>query len=308
MPRCLSCVPLPERPVAVSPLPAGWLDFDGVGQQRCRGVEPDGQPGEHRPAGIAQAVLDPFEGLGAQFGVGGDLLGREALGGTYPGDGAAGLDAIESATHEAKEAEGALDEALAIVQDCHATYIAGDPERRRLMNQAIFERILIRVGWLEGEEEPVYEHIRSLGGSSTPARPNQAHNGQDPQFFGGLGSNVDKMVRTTTVISNHELQGSLGRLAEKLARLRTSDAPPRAITSQRHRARRPGWVQDAVVRVLADHEGPMRPTQVHAAVEALLGESVSPDSVSWALASDVRCPAPRFVRVARGRYVLARAA
>jgi|HubBroStandDraft_6_1064221.scaffolds.fasta_scaffold158745_5 hypothetical protein len=35
-----------------------------------------------------------------------------------------------------------------------------------------------------------------------------------------------------------------------------------------------GWVQDAVMRVLVDHDGRMRPTQVHAAVEALLGESV----------------------------------
>jgi hypothetical protein len=62
------------------------------------------------------------------------------------------------------------------------------------------------------------------------------------------------------------------------------------------------------VRVLADHEGPMRRMQVHAAIEALLGESVSPDSVSWALASDARRPVPRFVRVGRGRYVLAKAA
>jgi len=62
------------------------------------------------------------------------------------------------------------------------------------------------------------------------------------------------------------------------------------------------------VRVLADQEGPMRPMQVHAAVEALLGESVSPDSVSWALASDVRGPAPRFVWVGRGRHVSASAA
>lgn len=112
-------------------------------------------------------------------------------------------------------------------------------------------------------------------------------------------------MQATTVLSNQEVQWSLSHLARKLARLRASDALPRPITSQRRRARRPGWVQDAVVRVLADHEGPMRPTQVHAAVEALLGESVSPDSVSWALASDVRGPAPRFVRVGRGRYVLA---
>jgi hypothetical protein len=51
----------------------------------------------------------------------------------------------------------------------------------------------------------------------------------------------------------------------------------------------------------------MRFTQVHAAVEALLGEPVSSDSVGWVLSSDVGGPAPLFVRVARGRYVLTRA-
>jgi len=116
------------------------------------------------------------------------------------------------------------------------------------------------------------------------------------------------MVRATTVLSNQEVQSSLSHLARKLARLRASDAPPRAITSRRRRARRPGWVREAVVRVLADHDGAMRAAHVHVAVEALLGEPVSSDSVSWVLSSDVRGPAPRFVRVTRGRYVLASAA
>lgn len=109
-------------------------------------------------------------------------------------------------------------------------------------------------------------------------------------------------------LADQEARASLDRLAKKLARLRDSGAPPRAIESRRKRARRPGWVHDAVVRVLADHEGPMRATQVHAAVEALLGEPVSADSVSWALSADVRGPVPSFVRIARGRYVLADAA
>ncbi len=115
-------------------------------------------------------------------------------------------------------------------------------------------------------------------------------------------------MQATQVLSNQDVQSSLSHLARKLARLRTSDAPPRAISSRRRRARRPGWVRDAVVRVLADHGGPMRATDVHAAVEALLGEPVSSDSVSWVLSSDVRGPAPLFVRAARGRYVLASAA
>lgn len=112
-------------------------------------------------------------------------------------------------------------------------------------------------------------------------------------------------MRATQVLSNQDLRSSLGYLAKTLARLRASDAPPRVVASRRRRARRPGWVHDVVLRVLADHEGPMRVTHVHAAVEALLGEPVSVDSVSWALAADVRGPAPSFVRVARGRYVLA---
>ncbi len=114
-------------------------------------------------------------------------------------------------------------------------------------------------------------------------------------------------MQATTVLSNQEVQWSLGYLVKKLAHLRASDAQTRAIASRRRRARRPGWVHEAVVRVLADQGGPMRVTHVHSAVEALLGESVSADSVSWALASDVRGPAPSFVRVARGRYLLATA-
>ena len=53
----------------------------------------------------------------------------------------------------------------------------------------------------------------------------------------------------------------------------------RLIKSCRKRARRPGWVRDAVVQVLAGHEGPMRATHVHAAVEALLGEQELVDAL-----------------------------
>lgn len=50
----------------------------------------------------------------------------------------------------------------------------------------------------------------------------------------------------------------------------------------------------------------MRVAQVHAAVEALFGETVSKDSVSWCLSAGVHRKERLFVRVARGRYVLAR--
>jgi hypothetical protein len=99
----------------------------------------------------------------------------------------------------------------------------------------------------------------------------------------------------------------LAHLAKKLAVLRASESSPRAITGRRRRARRPGWVLDAVCRVLKDQSvgGPMRPIGVHAAVEALVGEKVSKDSVNWVLTSHSAGPLPLFVRIARGRYVLA---
>jgi len=49
----------------------------------------------------------------------------------------------------------------------------------------------------------------------------------------------------------------------------------------------------------------MRAKDIHAAVEALIGEPVAWSSVKQALASHVSGPSPCFVRIARGRYVLA---
>lgn len=74
-----------------------------------------------------------------------------------------------------------------------------------------------------------------------------------------------------------------------------------AIGAQHPRA---GWVVEAVERVLAAHDGPMQARAVHAAVEALLGRSVSWSSVKNALADHALGSSPRFVRVARGRYRL----
>jgi hypothetical protein len=105
--------------------------------------------------------------------------------------------------------------------------------------------------------------------------------------------------------SNQDLRGSLGRLAEKLAAVRASGGPRRRPVSCRRRPRRPGWVLDAVVQVLADHGEPMQAKDIHAAVEALVGEPVPSPSVKGALAKHVTGSSARFVRVARGRYLLA---
>jgi hypothetical protein len=107
------------------------------------------------------------------------------------------------------------------------------------------------------------------------------------------------------VLSNQNLQGSLARLVKKLAALRASGEPRRQPVACRQRPRRPGWVLTAVVRVLADRGEPMRAKDIHAAVEASLGATVAWSSVKAALAANVSGASPRFVRVARGRYVLA---
>ncbi len=108
--------------------------------------------------------------------------------------------------------------------------------------------------------------------------------------------------------SNHDLQGSLRRLAGKLASVRANGGPPRRPVACRRRPRRPGWVLKAVVQVLTNRGESMRAKDIHAAVEVLVGESVPRSSVKGALATNVAGSSGRLVRVARGRYVLAESA
>jgi hypothetical protein len=111
---------------------------------------------------------------------------------------------------------------------------------------------------------------------------------------------IDKVVsEILAALAAQEARSGLSRLAEKLADLRASAAQPRAITSRRLRPRRPGWVLDAVIRAFGDRDGPMRLTEIHAAMERQLGESVSIESVSWCLRMGTRGLYPRFIRVAR---------
>ena len=96
-----------------------------------------------------------------------------------------------------------------------------------------------------------------------------------------------------------------GREAEVPAGHRPAPHPGQAARAIGTRHRRPGWIVDAIVRVLADRRGPMQARAIHAAVEALLGEPVLWGSVKSSLATNVSGSTPRFVRLARGRYVLA---
>jgi hypothetical protein len=65
-----------------------------------------------------------------------------------------------------------------------------------------------------------------------------------------------------------------------------------------------GVVQRAVIKALVAADQPMGLTEVHLAVEGLLGRTVSKDSIKWCLSTGVRGKEPRFERVARGCYRL----
>jgi hypothetical protein len=67
-----------------------------------------------------------------------------------------------------------------------------------------------------------------------------------------------------------------------------------------------GVVQRAVVKVLAESDGPMRLSAVCAAVEAMLGQVVSKESVSWCLRTGCGGDEPRFERASYGCYRLVR--
>jgi hypothetical protein len=132
----------------------------------------------------------------------------------------------------------------------------------------------------------------------------RASGGYSNQDSGSIDKVVSELV---AALAAPEARSGLSHLAKKLAGIRASDAQPRTISSRRQRPRRPGWVLDAVCDVMADQAGPMRVAHVHEAVEASLGETLSANSVSWVLASHSAGPSPLFVRVARGRYLLANA-
>ena len=68
-----------------------------------------------------------------------------------------------------------------------------------------------------------------------------------------------------------------------------------------------GVIQRAVIKALLEADRAMDVGETHAEVEVLIGHPVSRDSVNSCLSTGARGARPRFERVARGRYQLARA-
>lgn len=96
---------------------------------------------------------------------------------------------VESATHEASDVMEALDDALALVEHCHEVYLAAEPMVRRLMNQAIFEQLLVHTDDLEGKKQPVLAQIAHVGQTHRQlaavgaGRPQKS---QSPSLLGAL--------------------------------------------------------------------------------------------------------------------------
>jgi hypothetical protein len=111
------------------------------------------------------------------------------------------------------------------------------------------------------------------------------------------------MVGLFGTLSNREAQARLRQLSEKMDQLAASEAKPRSSTHTRRRLK-PGLIPEAITRALAESVEPMRVRDIHAAVEELLGYSVSSGSVKNWLAKNAQGERPLFVRLARGRYCL----
>jgi hypothetical protein len=98
--------------------------------------------------------------------------------------------------------------------------------------------------------------------------------------------------------SNQANLERVARLADRLARLRVDDPPRRRKPLRRRRS-----ISEAIITVLGSC-GEQRARDVHAAVEALLGESMPLSSVKNCLARNARGEDASFERVGRGRYRL----
>jgi hypothetical protein len=103
--------------------------------------------------------------------------------------------------------------------------------------------------------------------------------------------------------SNHDIQGRLRRLSEKLERLATGHVAPRP-SARVDRRLRCGLVPTAIEQIRRETAGPMRARDIHAEVELLLGRSVPGSSVKNWLAKHAGGEKPRLIRLDRGRYRL----
>lgn len=244
---------------------------------------------------------------------------------------------LQTAQLQAEDIDTTLAQALATTKTPHATYRASSPLERRLLNQAFFKRILIgEDGEVLGATlTPVYDALAAwhppLGKTKaetarkTPVDGPKGRKAANPgRLSGGQGLYLTPMVGSSghtsnqpadpsdtvlsallAVLADEEVRSRLGVVAQKLATIRQHGDARREPKRQRRRSRRPGWVQAAVVTILTQHGASMQVKDIHAGVEALVGEAVPKSSINAVLSADVRRSSATFVRVAKGHYRLA---
>jgi hypothetical protein len=120
--------------------------------------------------------------------------------------------------------------------------------------------------------------------------------GRDGNSLSGLVEVVqDEATRVCSLAAEIESRSSVRRNVVR-GRPRSGSPEPSELPQ--------GRVIDAVTQVLSDHPEPLQAREVHTRVETLLDEPVRWTSVKATLAGNVDGAAPRFVRVARGRYAI----
>ena len=151
-------------------------------------------------------------------------------------------------------------------------------------NDALIGRAAKRAGWAGTALESAANDLDGAWGT-------------DGNALSGLAEIVqDEAVRVSNLAKEIESRSIV-----------PSDVDPDGYPStRRERNQLPqGQIIAAVARVLSDHRQPLQAREVHARVETLLDQPVRWGSVKAALAGNVNGAAPRFVRVARGRYAIA---
>ncbi|MGH2833924.1 MAG: hypothetical protein ACRDK2_14205, partial [Solirubrobacteraceae bacterium] len=102
------------------------------------------------------------------------------------------------AANEAGDVHEALEEALQLIgPDCQATYLRNEPHVRRLMNQAIFECLVVTPDDIKDDPQPVVADLQALaqGVVSAPKTAKESQKDRGHQFLGGHGSHFDTLVR-----------------------------------------------------------------------------------------------------------------
>jgi hypothetical protein len=116
------------------------------------------------------------------------------------------------------------------------------------------------------------------------------------------------LPRASDTLALMRLVGQLSNPSSSLERVleapSTSAARPSSVPMPPSCRLGNGVVQRAVVKVLSTADRPMRLREICSALDKMLGQPVSVESVSWSLRTGSRGLKPQFERVSRGVYCL----